>query len=46
MVLAGHYLDEGVGTGTNGGGGGGSGMFLRKKLGGDKKLCTFIVIEV
>ena len=59
MVLAGHYLEGGVGTGTNrggggggggggwgGGGGGGSGMFLRKKLGGDKKLCTFIVIEV
>lgn len=44
MVPAGHYLDEGVGTGTNGGGG--SGMFLRKKLGGDKKLCAFIVIEV
>lgn len=45
MVLAGHYLEGGVGTGTNGGGGG-SGMFLRKKLGGDKKLCAFIVIEV
>ena len=44
MVLAGHYLEGGVGTGTNRGGG--SGMFLRKKLGGDKKLCAFIVIEV
>lgn len=46
MVLAGHYLEGGVGTGTNGEGGVGSGMFLRKKLGGDKKLCAFIVIEV
>lgn len=46
MVLAGHYLEGGVGTGTNRGGGGGSGMFLRKKLGGDKKLFAFIVIEV
>ena len=45
MVLAGHYLEGGVGTGTNKGGGG-SGMFLRKKLGGDKKLCAVIVIEV
>ena len=30
MVLAGHYLDEGVGTGTNGGGGGGQECFLGK----------------
>lgn len=44
MVLAGHYLEGGVGTGINKGGG--AGMFLRKKLGGDKKLCAFIVIEV
>ena len=43
MVLAGHYLEGGVGTGINKGG---AGMFLRKKLGGDKKLCAFIVIEV
>ena len=46
MVLTGYYLEGGVGTGTNGQGGGGSGMFWRKKLGGDKKLCAFIVIEV
>ena len=33
MVLAGHYLDEGVGTGTNGGGGGGVRNVFEEKVG-------------
>ena len=34
MILAGHYLDEGVGTGTNGGGGGGGRNVFGENLGG------------
>ena len=45
MVLTGHHLEGGVGTDTNRLGGGVRNV-LRKKLGGRKKLCTFIVIEV
>ena len=33
MVLAGHYLEGGVGTGTNGGGGGGVRNVFEEKVG-------------